>query len=250
MGFLWRDGSGDIDRGITDRRGGVSTGRYDSFNLADHVGDDPAAVADNRRLLAGHLGLGAERVVYMRQCHGARVEVVDGPRDVPPECDAVVTCEPDLALVVLVADCVPVLLSDPVAGVVAVVHSGRPGLAAGIVPATLAELGRLGARDVEAVVGPSVCGRCYEVPAPLRDEISALVPESSTVSWSGTPALDVAAGVVAQLRSADVPLRWLPGCSREHADLYSHREMTADDPDAATGRFAGVIVRRNRSTRW
>jgi copper oxidase (laccase) domain-containing protein len=81
-----------------------------------------------------------------------------------------------------------------------------------------------------------VCGRCYEVPAQLRAEAAAVAPESATVSWTGTPAIDVAAGVVAQLSAAEVRVTWLPGCAREDRNLYSYRR------DGRTGRFAGVVV--------
>ena len=103
--------------------------------------------------------------------------------------------------------------------------------------AALQTLGELGARRLEAVVGPSVCPRCYEVPAQLRDEAAALTPAAAAVSWTGTPAIDVASAVVQQLADSDleVSLRWLPGCTRERDDLYSYRR------DGTTGRFAGVV---------
>ena len=96
----------------------------------------------------------------------------------------------------------------------------------------------LGAVRLEATVGPSVCGRCYEVPEPMRAEAVQAWPETCAVTWTGTPAIDVAAGVVAQLTRLGVGVTWLPGCARERDDLYSHRR------DGVTGRFAGVIVRR------
>ena len=211
----------------------MSTGRWAGLNLGAHVDDDADAVAANRALLAARLG---RPVVYMAQCHGAEVAVVDGVPDVAPSCDAVVTRSSGIALAVLVADCVPVLLAGT-GGVVAAVHAGRPGLVAGVVPRTLAAMRDLGAGEVDAVVGPSVCGRCYEVPEEMRDVAAAVAPVSATVSWSGTPAIDVAAGVVAQLRDGGVEVRWLPGCSREREDLFSYRR------DGLTGRFAGVVAR-------
>jgi polyphenol oxidase len=93
---------------------------------------------------------------------------------------------------------------------------------------------------VDAVVGPSVCGRCYEVPADMRDVAARVEPVSATVSWSGTPAIDVAAGVVAQLRAHGVEVRWVPVCTRERDDLYSYRR------DGRTGRFAGVVAQESR----
>ncbi len=237
--FAWSEERSGVVRGLTDRSAGVSTGRYAGLNLGAHVQDDPVAVAENRRRLGEWLDL---PVVYMDQCHGSDVAVVDGVPDVPPSCDGVVTRSPDLALAVLVADCVPVLLSGT-GGVVAAVHAGRPGMVAGVVPRTLEVMGGLGAGEVDAVVGPSVCGRCYEVPEEMRTDAARVQPVSATVSWTGTPALDVAAGVVAQLHEAGVAVTWVPGCSRERADLYSYRR------DGMTGRFAGVVARRSSAAR-
>lgn len=231
--FPWQSETTGALRALTDRTGGVSTGPWQGLNLGLHVEDDPAHVTENRRRLQAQVG---RRLVWMDQCHGADVAVVDEVPDVAPRCDGVVTTNPDLALAVLVADCVPVLLASP-DGVVAAVHAGRPGMVAGVVPAAVAAMRGLGAREVDAVVGPSVCGRCYEVPGEMRDAAAAVSPESATVSWTGTPAVDVAAGVVAQLRDLDVAVRWVPGCTRESPSLYSYRR------DGRTGRFAGVVAR-------
>ncbi len=231
--YGWREESPGALRALTDRSGGVSTGPWSGLNLGLHVEDDPAAVAENRRRLEADLG---RPLVYMDQCHGAEVAVVDGVPEVAPRCDALVTASPEVALAVLVADCVPVLLASP-DGVVAAVHAGRPGLVAGVVPRAVEAVRGLGADRVDAVVGPSVCGRCYEVPPEMREVAAAVQPVSATVSWTGTPAIDVAAGVVAQLRDAEVEVRWVPGCTRESPGLYSYRR------DGRTGRFAGVVAR-------
>lgn len=231
--FAWYEDRSGVVRAVTDRSGGVSTGRHAGLNLGAHVDDSPDAVAHNRCRLSERL---ARPVVYMDQCHGAEVAVVDGVPDHPPSCDGAVTRSTGIALAVLVADCVPVLLSGT-GGVVAAVHAGRPGMVAGVVPRTVAVMRDLGAGEVDAVVGPSVCGRCYEVPEDMRATAARVEPVSAAVSWTGTPAVDVAAGVVAQLRAAGVAVRWVPGCSRERDDLYSYRR------DGVTGRFAGVVAR-------
>ena len=143
-----------------------------------------------------------DRLLFMNQCHGADVVHADGPlTGDAPRADAMVTTRDDLALAALAADCVPVLLADPVAGVVGAVHAGRPGMVARVVERAMDGLVEVGAiaADTVAVVGPSVCGRCYEVPEGMRAEAAAVSPPSATVSWSGTPAIDVAAGVVDQL---------------------------------------------------
>jgi YfiH family protein len=176
--------------------------------------------------------------VLMHQVHGADVHLVDRPRaDAHPSCDAMVTAQPGVALLARAADCVPVLLADPRTGWIAAVHSGRPGLAAGVVPATVAELRSRGAEPSVAWIGPHVCGSCYEVPAQLQEEVVAVVPEArSTTSW-GTPALDLGAGVLAQLEAAGVTdVRAVGACTREDPGWPSYRR----DGAAAT-RFAGLI---------
>jgi len=228
-----------IRRVVTTREGGVSAPPYESFNLGDHVGDQPEAVAANRKRLAEGIGLGPDRLVWMEQVHGRTVGVVDGPRDTPVEVtDALVTAEPGLGLVVLTADCVPVLLGDSVAGVIAAVHAGRVGARLGVVPAALKAMTELGAKPerVEVLLGPAVCGECYEVPAAMRADVEKHLPGSASKSRSGKPALDLRAGLWAQLAELGVgKLGMDPRCTFEERSLFSHRR------ENGTGRLAGVI---------
>ncbi|MEV4099796.1 peptidoglycan editing factor PgeF [Nonomuraea sp. NPDC049649] len=221
---------------VTDRHGGVSAPPYGSRNLGGLTGDDPAAVRANRDAVAAELGVRA--IVFMRQVHGAEVAYVSEPfgADAPPV-DGVFTTEPRLALASLGADCPAVLVADPVARMAGAAHSGRPGTEAGIAGVLVEAMAAKGADPsrMVAFVGPGACGRCYEVPAELRDRVAAKVPSTrSTTSW-GTPALDLRAGIEAQLRAAGVPeVRHDDRCTIEADELYSHR---CGDP----GRFAGLI---------
>ncbi|MFF9108389.1 peptidoglycan editing factor PgeF [Streptomyces sp. NPDC014776] len=225
---------------FTDRWGGVSAVPYEELNLGGAVGDDPDAVTTNRELAAKSLGLDAARVVWMNQVHGADVAVVEEPwGDAPvPRVDAIVTARRGLALAVLTADCTPVLLADPVAGVAAAAHAGRPGMVAGVVPAALSAMMDLGADPsrIVARTGPAVCGRCYEVPEEMRAEVAAVEPAAyAETSW-GTPAVDVSAGVHAQLERLGVRDReQSPVCTRESRDHFSYRR------DRTTGRLAGYV---------
>ncbi len=225
---------------VTDRLGGASPAPYDALNLAGHVGDSPAAVAENRARLASALGLPPAQVAYMSQVHGAEVAVVEAPPadGAPaPVADAMVTDRPGLALAVLTADCVPVLLADG-AGRVGVAHAGRRGVHRDVVGAVVAALCRLGAAppDMCAVVGPAVCGACYEVPEDMRADVSARVPEAWAETRAGTPSLDLPAAVEAQLRRAGVgAVERVADCTAETPTLFSHRR------ERATGRFAGVV---------
>lgn len=224
---------------ITTRSGGVSAPPFDTFNLGDHVGDDPAAVAANRARLAAATGLGADRVVWMNQVHGDRVEVVDGPRPAPvAETDALVTAVPGLALAVVTADCVPVLMADARVGVVAAVHAGRVGAQRGVVVRALEAMVSAGARppDVSVLLGPAVSGPNYEVPAAMADDVEATLPGSRTTTPAGTPGLDLRAGIVRQLRALGVgAIDADPRCTVADPDLFSHRRASP------TGRLASLV---------
>ncbi|MFL3870651.1 peptidoglycan editing factor PgeF [Streptomyces griseobrunneus] len=219
----------------------MSAAPYGELNLGGAVGDDPAAVGANRERAARGLGLDPASVVWMNQVHGRDVAVVDGPWGADaeiPAVDALVTTRRGLALAVLTADCTPVLLVEPVAGVVGAAHAGRPGLVAGVVPAVVEAMTALGARPsrITARTGPAVCGRCYEVPAEMRAEVAEAVPGTwAETSW-GTPAVDVTGGVHAQLAALGVSdLHRSPVCTRESGDHFSYRR------DRTTGRLAGYV---------
>ncbi|MEU9465212.1 peptidoglycan editing factor PgeF [Streptomyces avermitilis] len=225
---------------FTDRWGGVSAVPYEELNLGGAVGDDSDAVRTNRELAAKSMGLDPARVVWMNQVHGPAVAVVDEPWGTRPvaEVDAIVTRRRGLALAVLTADCTPVLLADPVAGVAAAAHAGRPGMIAGVVPAVVEAMVGLGADPsrIVARTGPAVCGRCYEVPDAMRAEVAAVEPAAyAETSW-GTPAVDVSAGVHAQLERLGVCDReQSPVCTLESGDHFSYRR------DRTTGRLAGYV---------
>jgi polyphenol oxidase len=233
---------------FTERAGGVSTGSFREFNLSDGVGDDQAAVAANRDRLLRSIGPGPRRLAWMRQVHGADVGFVDAlaadqhpaapEAGASPLVDAIFTDSPLVALGALGADCAAVLIADPLAGLVGAAHAGRPGLAAGVVTALVTAMAAAGAQAgrMHAAIGPSICGRCYEVPAQMRDEVSALVPGAWCITASGTPGIDLRAGLRFQL--ADLGVGRIaddPRCTAESAELFSYRR------DGTTGRCAGLI---------
>jgi purine-nucleoside/S-methyl-5'-thioadenosine phosphorylase / adenosine deaminase len=231
-----------IRRVTTTRSGGFSVPPFDTFNLGDHVGDDPAAVAANRARLTAAIGLDADRVVWMNQVHGDRVEMVAGPQSAAVGgrvgTDALVTTIPRLALAVVTADCVPVLLADARAGVVAAVHAGRVGAQLGVVVRAVEAMLAQGARpdDISALLGPAVSGRNYEVPAAMADEVEATLPGSRTTTAAGTPGLDLRAGIACQLRELGVTSIDIdPRCTVADPTLFSHRR------DAPTGRLASLV---------
>jgi YfiH family protein len=227
---------------VTERAGGLSSGPFATLNLSAATGDDPEAVRGNRALAQRALGPGPARLAWMRQVHGAGVTRVapggEDPGPNRPPADAIFTESPQVALGALVADCAPVLLADPVAGLVGAAHAGRQGMVAGVVPALLAAMTRAGAepRRMSALIGPAICGLCYEVPAAMRAEVAAAVPESWCLTRKNTPGVDLRAGLRAQLDCHGVArIADDPRCPAESAELFSHRR------DGLTGRFAGVI---------
>ena len=235
--YHFRSTHDPVDLAFTDRLGGVSAAPFDELNLSVAGEDDERAKAANHRVLLTDFAPGA-RLADLYQGHGRDV-VVAQPADVDawsrPHADSIVTTSYDVVLMVRAADCVPVLLADADAGVIGAAHAGRQGMALGVVSATVDRMRDLGAERLTAWIGPSICGRCYEVPEALRDEVAAVEPASAaTTSW-GTPALDVAAGVRAQLERAGVHVEDVGGCTREHRDLYSYRR-----DGSSAGRQAGL----------
>ena len=224
---------------FTAKAGGVSSSPYDSFNLGDHVGDTPEDVASNRQRLADVLGLRPEQFVWMEQLHTNTVTVVDGPQSEPVEAtDAVVTTQPGLALCVLVADCVPVLLSDHNAGVIAAAHAGRLGARNGIVKKTVEKMVELGANpaNIQVLLGPAAAGASYEVPLEMARDVESRLPGSMTKTSKGTTGLDIRAGLVRQLLSLGVThVDADPRDTVTDTDFFSYRR------EGTTGRQAGVI---------
>lgn len=234
---------------FTNRLGGVSTGPQTSLNL----GRSDLDALDNLRTNMARVreAAGISAVAAVHQVHGVQVHQPDPDRDwagdgwigdrIPgaarlPVADAMVTNRPGLALQVRVADCVPVLLADPVAGVVGAAHAGRVGLLEGVLQAVVAELRRAGARRLQAWLGPHICGDCYEVPGQLAAEAARLLPAAaSTTSW-GTPAIDLGAGAQSLLEVLDVQVHRCDPCTFTSDDLFSHR---GDGPQA--GRQVGLV---------
>jgi hypothetical protein len=175
----------------------------------------------------------------MNQVHSDHVEVVDGPRETAfDNTDGLVTRTPRLALAVVTADCVPVLLSDARAGVIAAVHAGRVGAQNGVVARAIEAMVGLGARepDISVLLGPAVSGRNYEVPAAMADEVEAALPGSRTTTSAGTPGLDLRAGIACQLKTLGVSAVDVdPRCTVDDTNLFSHRR------GAPTGRLASVV---------
>ncbi len=156
-----------VVHGFFTREGGVSEGLYASLNCGPGSRDEDARVAENRARVAAYLGAAPANLISLYQTHSARAVAVRAPweRDAAPQADAMVTDQAGLALGVLTADCVPVLLADGAARVVAAAHAGWRGALSGILEATVGQMEALGAERgrVRAAIGPAISARAYEV---------------------------------------------------------------------------------------
>lgn len=248
--FSFQETRGAVEVAFTDRYADRGPGA--ALDLAEPALDHPRREAELtrlrdsleilRRAVAGARGP-SPVVARVRQVHGAHVETVDrswlqrhDPDAEPAEADGLVTAAPGVALLVRAADCVPVLLADVARGIVGAAHAGREGLVAGVVPATVERMRECGAHRIVAWIGPHICGRCYEVPADLCAEVAETVPESLSETAWGTPALDVGAGVTAQLEGLGVEVVDVSRCTLESEDLYSYR-----GEGGSAGRLGGTV---------
>jgi YfiH family protein len=222
---------GDVSVVVTSRFGGYSEEPFNQFNLADHVGDDLNAVTKNREYLRPLIK--AESLQVLAATHGADVQFVDFQSTVQPG-DGLVTKSSNLGLVALAADCATIALVDPVAQVVAVGHFGWQGLVAEL-PKSLAnefaEQGGIPSRSI-AVLGPTICGKCYEV----SSDRTALVSATSPNAVIDSSHLDIAAGVNGQLADYGFEIEQISACTAESDSLYSYRR------DGITGRHALAVV--------
>ncbi len=248
-----------VRAGFTTVAGGVSGYPWGGFNLGLNTGESNAVVTENRRLLEEHFGT---PVTFGTQVHGKGVghapkladyksssDVIAGIDGSEPDgrscgdVDAIILTRRSAAAAVLVADCVPILVADALAGVGAVIHAGRAGLLAGVIQAAVEAMVRVGAAPaaMRAVLGPRVCGGCYEVPEQMQREVAAKIPQTKSLTPAGTPALDLSAGVGAVMRSLGVEdIEQLDICTVESQNFYSYRR--AGGKTRATGRFAGVML--------
>ena len=213
---------------FTTRRNGASLAPYESLNLAQHVGDSAETVARNRKLLSKITG----PIQFMNQVHGDEVVEVKSIGD-DPTCDALITTVPGIALAVMVADCIPLLLSSST--VVGAVHVGRRGLMNSIALKAVEAMRALGAEQIHAQLGASICGRCYEVPQELADEVLAKHPSASSLTNNLTPALDLPRALIADLVAHGVTYEASTICTLENDEYFSYRRHNI------TGRNAGVV---------
>jgi YfiH family protein len=229
----------------TTRHGGVSLGHYDSLNLGDHVGDEPAHVARNRALLRDAIGA---QPVFLQQVHGTGVVALDAAQDAVRDgtaADACTASTAGLACTIMVADCLPVLFTDEAGHRVAAAHAGWRGLAGGVLEQTLKSFEDAGVARVVAWVGPCIGPKAFEVGPEVKAAFEAHAAEAASC-FRGAPAegkwlADLPALARQRLRAA--------GVSSVHGNDGSDGWCTVGNPsrffshrrDGVSGRFAALV---------
>ncbi len=215
---------------FTNRLGGASSNQFTSLNLGDHVGDSPEIVAANRALISAKFG----PTQYMIQVHGNRVAIIEEVTEEFPVADALVTGIPGITLAVMVADCIPLLLQSK--GAVAAVHVGRKGLLNRVAEKAIDVMREISGEKISAIIGPAICGKCYEVSPEIFSEVTSSHPESASHTAVNTPSLDLVTALIADLQKLGITeIDNQSRCTLEHEDLYSYRR------DGATGRQVGLV---------
>jgi len=229
------------------RDGGVSKTPFSSNNLAFHVSDNSDDVLNNHQTLAEQMGYNHSDLVHMRQIHSDKIIVVDPEQhnfENPPECDALITNLTNIPLMVMVADCTPVLFFDPSQRVIAVAHAGRTGAVKRIVAKTINRIcDDFGSKveDITVVLGPSIGACCYEVGEKIANEVKDEGYGFAVVDKNGSYYLEVNAIIHKQLNESGIKKEHIEDlniCNAcENQDFFSYR---ADKQK--TGRIAGVLM--------
>ncbi len=233
----------NLTHAFTTRKGGVSQKPHDSLNLAWHVGDEARHVEMNHELLAKELGYEKNSLVHMKQIHSSLVHIVneDDNFHTPITCDALITNKPNTPLMVMVADCSPILFYDDVQKVIAVAHAGRAGAFKNIVKNVLdcfTNEFESQAQNIYVVIGASIGVCCYEVGKEIYDEACGMGLEYAMQIRENRYYLDVTKILQSQLLACGIKnLEISEECSCCKSETYfSYRKS------GVTGRFAGFLM--------
>lgn len=236
----------NITASFTTRNGGVSSVPYTTANLAFHVGDDPDDVLQNHNLLANLMGYNRDVLVYMRQIHSDKIITVDATHsfDTPPECDALITNCQNIPLMVMSADCTPILIYDTLNRAIGAVHAGRAGALNEILPKTLHAMWKeygTTTDDVIVLLGPSIHGCCYEINENIAHKVFAKGYADSLYKEDKRVFLDVNTILLGQLETLGIKkenIEVSDACTSCNNETYFSYRADAQQ----TGRIAGVIM--------
>lgn len=231
---------------FTTRYGGTSHAPYSSNNLAFHVGDNRESVLQNHDLLAESLGYTRSRLIHMRQIHSDQIVIIDETHhfDTPPECDALITNGTNIPLMVMSADCTPILIYDKHNRAIGAVHAGRAGALNEILPKTLRAMAKeygTTADDVVVLLGPSIHGCCYEINEKIADEVFVKGYADSLHKEDKRVFLDVNTILLNQLETLGIKkenIEISDACTSCNNETYFSYRADAQQ----TGRIAGIIM--------
>ncbi len=236
----------DLFCAISDRHGGVSQKPYDSLNVALHTGDEAKNVIRNRIILADKFDFLVENLIYMQQVHSNNIEIIEHPAYNKIEnCDALITDKPNIPLMVMVADCIPVMMYDPKRKVVAAIHAGRNGTFKRIVQKSVNKMKEhfnSSTDDIVVYLGPSIHSCCYEVGKDLADITIKSFSKEYIKKRDDLLFLDLQKLNYDQLRSVGIKgenIEISNICTCCDKNYFSYRR------DKTTGRFAGFIKLKN-----
>ena len=217
------------------RHGGVSKKPYDSLNVADHVDDNLDDVNRNREILSEFLEM---PLVFIGATHSPNVVNVKSEYPtIHKNTDALVTRETNLGLVIMSADCAPIVLVDPIAHVVGVVHAGWQGMLVGVVENSIEGMLDLGAetQNMKAIIGPTISAKNFSANKERYEEVKDKVPSAAVILSTGDYAVDIRKGIKTQLAKYQIKTTDLNICTYENKDVFSFRR------DPVTGRNASVV---------
>ncbi|TWI35069.1 peptidoglycan editing factor PgeF [Paracoccus sulfuroxidans] len=240
---------GPVRHGFFTRKGGASSGLFSGLNCGYGSSDQGEIVAINRARVAEAMGVPVTRLATVHQVHSAEVvtlrEGCDPTEAAKQRADAMVTAVPGIALGVLTADCQPILLADPQAGVIGALHAGWKGALGGIIEATVGAMNDLGATHIRAVIGPTISQRAYEVGEDFMDAFLAEDPGHHRFfagGPNGRPMFDLPSFGLSRLREAGVEAEWTGHCTYSDPERFYSYRRTTHNSEADYGRLISVIV--------
>lgn len=244
--------AGRIRHGFFTRHGGVSDGLYRGLNVGIGSQDDPELVKENRRRVARAMGVAPDHLVNPFQVHSADAIIVREPfAGERPKADGIVTDRPGLAVAVVTADCGPILLADPRAGVIGAAHAGWQGALKGVLESTIAAMEALGARRerIVAVLGPSISQANYEVGAEFVARFEAADPANATyfvpAERPGHAMFDLNRYTVDRLTRSGVTADLVSRCTYGEEELFFSYRRTTHRKEPDYGRQISAIVLEN-----
>ncbi|MDB6177879.1 peptidoglycan editing factor PgeF [Paracoccus sp. Z330] len=242
---------GDVKHGFFTRKGGASSGLFAGLNCGRRSSDQSDMVMVNRGRVATAMGVAPDALATVKQVHSADAVVLgDGldpaqVRDV--KADGIVTTRRDVALAVLTADCQPVLMADRDAGVIGACHAGWRGALAGVIEATVQEMRNLGARNIRAVIGPTISQSAYEVGEDFMQDFLAEDPEFHRFfsgGPNGRPMFDLPSFGLSRLRDCGVEAEWSRHCTYSDPERFFSYRRATHEGQADYGRLISAISLR------